>query len=416
MAEAKVEQQTSFASRVKQWIVPAAILLMAVAIVFLISGNWNAWAGEKAEQETDDAYTRADLTPLSTKVAGLVAAVAVSDYQSVKAGDLLVRLRDEDFSAQVQQAEAGVASGQDAIVNNQRQKELQDARIAQAGENIMAAEAQIKAADAGVEAANAAIANARSAIDGTRADVDRTKLERGRQEALLATESATHQKLEQVVADQQRYEAAMASRQAEVATAMAQRASREADLARAKAQLGSAKAELEAQKRQRAVLDSQELLLRADLNSKRAALVLAQTNSGYTRIVAPEDGIVSERKVRAGQLVSPGTQVLTLVQSNIWVQANYKETQLRHMRAGDSAEIRVDAFPGVVFHGKVDQVAPASGSQFALLPPDNATGNFTKIVQRVPVKIVLQPGQTELDRLRPGLSVIATVRASAAAR
>jgi membrane fusion protein (multidrug efflux system) len=136
---------------------------------------------------------------------------------------------------------------------------------------------------------------------------------------------------------------------------------------------------------------------------------------GYTRIVAPEDGIVSERKVRVGQLVSPGTQVLTLVQSEVWVQANYKETQVRHMRAGDSAEIKVDAFPGVVFHGKVDQVAPASGSQFALLPPDNATGNFTKIVQRVPVKIVLQPGQTELDRLRPGLSVVTTIRASSAA-
>jgi membrane fusion protein (multidrug efflux system) len=416
MAEAKVEQQTSFAGRVKQWIVPTVILLMAVAIVFLIAGNWNAWASEKAEQETDDAYTRADLTPLSTKVAGLVAAVAVSDYQSVKAGDLLVRLRDDDFSAQVQQAEAGVASGQDAIINNQRQKELQDAHIAQAFENISAAEAQIKAAEAGVDAANATIANAQSAISGTQADVERTKLERGRQEALIATESATHQKLEQVVADQQRYEATMASRHADVATAMAQRASREADLARAKAQLGSAKAELEAQKRQRAVLDSQELLLRADLNSKRAALSLAQTNSGYTKIVAPEDGIVSERKVRAGQLVSPGTQVLTLVQSNVWIQANYKETQLRHMRAGDSAEIRIDAFPGVVFHGKVDQVAPASGSQFALLPPDNATGNFTKIVQRVPVKIVLEPGQKELDRLRPGLSVIATVRANGATR
>src|ERR1700679_2715761 len=105
MAEAKVEQQTSFADRVKQWIVPAAILLMAVAIVFVIAGNWNAWASEKVEQETDDAYTRADLTPLSTKVAGLVANVAVSDYQTVKAGDLLVRLRDDDFGAQVQQAE-----------------------------------------------------------------------------------------------------------------------------------------------------------------------------------------------------------------------------------------------------------------------------------------------------------------------
>ncbi len=412
MAETKVEQQTSFAGRLKSWLVPAVILLMAVAIVFLIAGNWNAWASERAEQETDDAYTRADLTPLSTKVAGLVATVAVSDYQSVKAGDLLVRLRDDDFSAQVQQAEAGVASGQDAIINNQRQKELQDARIAQAGTNIGAAEAQIKAADAGIEAADSTIANARSAINGTKADVERTKLERRRQEALIATESATHQKLEQVVADQERYEATMASREADLATAMAQLASREADLARAKAQLGSAMAELEAQKRQRAVLDSQELLLRADLNSKRAALSLAQTNSGYTRIVAPEDGIVSERKVRAGQLVSPGTQVLTLVQSNVWVQANYKETQVRHMRAGDSAEIKVDAFPGIVFHGKVDQVAPASGSQFALLPPDNATGNFTKIVQRVPVKIVLQPGQTELDRLRPGLSVIATIRAN----
>src|SRR5271167_1803301 len=124
MAETKVEPPMSFAGRVKAWIVPALILVMAVAIVFLIAGNWNVWASEKAAQETDDAYTRADLTPLSTKVAGLVAAVAVSDYQSVKAGELLVRLRDDDFSAQVQQAEAGVASGEGALINNQRQKEL----------------------------------------------------------------------------------------------------------------------------------------------------------------------------------------------------------------------------------------------------------------------------------------------------
>src|SRR5579863_6207198 len=307
MAEAKIEQQVSFAGRLMRWVVPALILLMAAGIVFLIGGNWNTWASERVEQETDDAYTRADLTPLSTKVAGLVATVAVSDYQSVKAGDLLVQLRDDDFRAQVQQAQAGVASGEAALVNNQRQKELQDARTVQASESIRAAEAQIKAADAGVEAANSTIANARSAIDGTNADVERTKLERRRQEALIATESATHQKLEQVVADQQRYEATLASRQADLAAAMAQLASREADLARAKAQLGSATAELEAQRRQRAVLDSQELLLRADLSSKRAVLSLAQTNLGYTRIVAPEDGIVSERKVRAGQLVSPGT-------------------------------------------------------------------------------------------------------------
>jgi len=411
MAESKVvEQPISVAGRLKQWIVPALIFIMALAIVVVITGNWNAWASEKAAQETDDAYTRADLTPLSTKVAGLVATVAVSDYQSVKTGDLLVQLRDDDFRAQVHQAQAGVASGEGALINNQRQKELQDARIVQAGENIHAVEAQIKAADAGVEAANSAIANARSTIEGAQADVERTQLERRRQEALIATESATHQKLEQAVADQKRYEATMASREADLATAMAQLASRQADLARAQSQLGSAKAEYEAQKRQRAVLDSQELLLRADLDFKRAALSLAMTNLGYTRIVAPEDGVVSERKVRAGQLVSPGTQVISLVQRDIWVQANYKETQVRHIRAGDDAEIKIDAFPGIAFRGKVDQVAPASGSQFALLPPDNATGNFTKIVQRVPVKILLQPGQMELDRLRPGLSAIATVR------
>ncbi len=155
--------------------------------------------------------------------------------------------------------------------------------------------------------------------------------------------------------------------------------------------------------------------MHADLNSKRAALALVRTNLNYTRIVAPENGIVSERKVRPGQLVSPGTQVISLVETEIWVQANYKETQVRHLRAGDPAEIRVDAFPGVIFRGKVDQVAPASGSQFALLPPDNATGNFTKVVQRVPVKILLDSGQPSAGRLRPGLSVIATVRTNGAA-
>jgi membrane fusion protein (multidrug efflux system) len=156
-------------------------------------------------------------------------------------------------------------------------------------------------------------------------------------------------------------------------------------------------------------------LLHADLNSKEAALTLARVNLNYTRITAPDAGIVSERQVRSGQLVSPGTQVISLIQKDVWVQANYKETQLRHMRPGDPAEIRVDAFPGVILKGKVNQVAPASGSQFALLPPDNATGNFTKIVQRVPVKIVLDPGQASVGQMRPGLSVIATVRTSGGA-
>jgi membrane fusion protein (multidrug efflux system) len=342
--------------------------------------------------------------------------VAVSDYQPVKAGDLLVQLRDDDFRAQVEQAQAAVLSGEAALTNNQRQKELQDARIVQAQDGIGAAEAEISAAEAGIEAAKSAITNAHSAIDGSKADVERTQLERKRQEALVATESATRQHVEQVVAEEQRFRAQLASRDAELSSAMAQSAARRADLARAQAHLSSAKSEVEAQRRQRAVLDSQELLLHADLSSKKAALSLVRTNLDYTRITAPENGIVSERRVRAGQLVSPGTQVISLVQSEVWVDANYKETQVRHIRGGDRAEIRVDAFPGVIIKGKVDHVAPASGSQFALLPADNASGNFTKVVQRIPVKIVLDADQATVGRLRPGLSVIAIVRTSGASQ
>jgi membrane fusion protein (multidrug efflux system) len=404
----------SWSKRLRSWLVPGVIMAMAVGLIFLISGSWKTWASERVNQTTDDAYVRADLTPLSTKVAGLVASVEVADYQVVKAGDLLVRLRDDDFRAQVQQAEAAVAASGSALFNNERQKELQDAKILQAQTGITAAEAEIAAAEAGIEAANAAMANARGDLAATQADVQRTALERKRQEALVATESATRQTLEQAVANEERLRAQRSSREAEISAAAAQIASRKADLAQAKAKLESSRTELEAQKRQRAVLDSQEQVLRADVGVKQAARALARTNLDYTRIVAPEDGIVGERKVRIGQLVSPGTQVLSLVQQNAWVQANYKEDQLRYIRAGDPAEVRVDAFPGVVWKGKVEQVSPASGSQFALLPPDNATGNFTKVIQRVPVKIVLDGSKDIADRLRPGLSVVATIRTKVA--
>jgi membrane fusion protein (multidrug efflux system) len=395
--------------RFTHWLVPAIILVMAAGIVFLITGNWNTWLSDRSLQKTDDAYVRAELTPLSTKVAGLVAEVCVSDYQPVQAGDLLVQLRDDDFRAHVQESEAAVTGGEDSLINSKREKESQDARIVQAEHGVSAAEADIAAAQAGIQAATSSIANVRSTITASKAEEVRTAAEQRRQEALFATESATRQKVEQVVAEADRLRAQLASRKDELGAATAQLASRQADLTRARAGLGKAKAEVEVQKRQRAVLDSRELLLRADLDAKRAALKLARTNLSYTRITAPESGIVSERKVRPGQLVSPGTQVISLVQKEIWVQANYKETQVRHIKPGDRANIQVDAFPGMILEGKVDSVSPASGSQFALLPPDNATGNFTKVVQRIPVKIVLDPGQETSGRLRPGLSVVAAV-------
>jgi membrane fusion protein (multidrug efflux system) len=192
----------------------------------------------------------------------------------------------------------------------------------------------------------------------------------------------------------------------------AQLASREADLAQTRTVLRSNELAVEAERRSKTVIESQELQLVAEIRAREAALALARVNQAYTRIVAPADGSVSERQVRPGQLVSPGTQVLTFVGGTAWVQANFRETQLTNIDIGDPVEIRVDVYPGQVIHGRVLEIAPASGSQFALLPPDNATGNFTKVVQRVPVKIAFDDS-TMTTRLRSGLSAVVTVRTRA---
>jgi len=365
----------------QKYATPAFVMLLAAGLVATITWNWNAWEGGRIEQVTDDAYVRGDLTPLSTKVAGIVKDVKVSDFRQVHKGDLLVELEDDDYLAQVAQATAAVEAANAAIQNNRRQQELQDARIARAL--------------TGIDQANAQIAAAQDAGEAVQADVVRTQKERQRQEALLLTSSSTPQKVEQAVADQQRY--------------AAQLASREADLDQAKAMLRNNQEVVEAEKRTKAVLGSQQMQLFADLHAKEAALTVANVNLGYTRISAPAEGSVGERQVRPGQLVSPGTQVIPFVSNMKWVQANYRETQLTNVKVGDPADLRIDEYPGKVFHGKVIEIAPASGSQFALLPPDNATGNFTKVVQRVPVKITFDDSNLSTI-LRPGLSVIVTVR------
>jgi len=365
----------------RKYLTPALVLLLAAALVLTLTRNWNAWEGGRIEQVTDDAYVRSDLTPLSTKVSGIVREVKVSDYQTVAKGDLIVELEHDDYQAQLDQAKAAVEAAKAGIENNRRQRQLQDAKIDRALSGIDQAKAQISAAQAGKEAVEA--------------DVVRTRAERARQEALYQTHSTTQQKLELATADEGRF--------------TGQFASREADLEQAKTSLRSNELAVLAEQRSKSVLESQESQLIADLHAKEAALEVAQVNLGYTKITAPGDGSVGERQVRPGQLVSPGTQVLTFVSNVKWVQANYRETQLTHIKVGDSAEITVDTFPGQKLRGKVLEIAPASGSQFALLPPDNATGNFTKVVQRVPVKIALDPSPLSAQ-LRPGLSVTATVR------
>lgn len=360
---------------------PLLVVLLAAAVLLTVTRNWNAWEGNRVEQVTDDAYVRGDITPLGTKVAGIVQDVKVSDYQQVHKGDILVELESNDYQAQVAQAAAAVEAAKAAIEDNRRQRELEDARI--------------QRAVAGVDEANAQIVSAQDAIEGIRADVVRTQKERKRQEDLFQVQSTTEQKLEQAVADEQRFAADLLNG--------------EASLKQAQALLASNQLAVEAEKRSKAVLESQEAQLLADLHAKEDALTVTKVDLGYTTIAAPDDGSVGERQVRPGQLVSPGTEVIPFVNQIKWVQANYRETQLTNVKVGDAAQIRIDEYPGRVFTGKVAEIAPASGSQFALLPPDNATGNFTKVVQRIPVTITLDDVSIATT-LRPGLSVIATVR------
>jgi membrane fusion protein (multidrug efflux system) len=371
----------------RSWIIPLVILLVAAGLLFAIAGHWTEWEGHRAEQRTDDAYLRADMTPLSTRISGTVRKVNVGDYEIVKAGQTLIEMDNDDYRANLDQARAALAASVASLEDNQAAKRIQDA--------------QIDAAKAGTVQSNAAMEAAKAGIASVSPEADRILTELHRQEALFGSKAATHQQLETATAQEGQIRGSLQARRA--------------DLARAEGALATSESQLEAAKRQREALNTKDNVYKADIDAKRAAIVVAQVNLAYTRIAAPTDGTVGERHALAGQLVAPGTHVIDLVQSDVWVQANYKETQLTNMRVGDPADIQVDTFPNRVFRGKVAQLSPASGSQFALLPPDNATGNFTKVVQRIPVKVVLRPGQPYLDRLRPGFSAVVTVHTGAGA-
>ena len=337
------------------------IVVLAVVLIGVVAADWNLWVGSAILQTTDDAYLQADLTPLAAKSPGYVRSVPVQDFQKVKAGDLLVEIVDDDYRAQLDQTQANVETAESAIENIEQQKVVQQALVQQA----------------------------EATIEATQADLTRYHLEAVRQQKLLATRYAgTEQLVEQAVDNEKHTEATLTLNRAQLAQ----------------------------QRQQLNVLDIQEKQAKAALKAQQAARDLAKIALGYTRITAPVDGMVSDRQVRPGQYVSVGTQVISLVPlPNVWVVANYKETQMTRIRLGQPARVTVDAFPGVVLRGHVDSWSPASGAQFSLLPPDNATGNFTKVVQRIPVKIELDRDRSLGDLLRPGMSVIATIDTSSRA-
>jgi membrane fusion protein (multidrug efflux system) len=331
--------------------------LVAIILVVVITTEWTRWEGRPGSQETDDAYLEADLTPISAKVPGYVRAVPVQDYERVKAGQVLAEIEDDDYRATVAQVAANVAAAKAQIQTLEAQRALQEA-------NIRAA---------------------RAVVAATAATFEQTGRDVRRQKTLVDTGSASVESNEHV--DTTRTQLA--------------------------AQLEQNTAQAVAAERQLDVLTAQLAQAQAALAAQEANLDLARINLGYTRIVAPQDGVIGQRQVKPGQYLGVGGQVAMLTPlPNVWVIANYRETQLTHVAVGQKATVTVDTFPGHTLRGHVVALSPASGSQFALLPPDNATGNFTKVVQRIAVKIVIDDADGLADRLRPGMSVIPTIAAT----
>jgi membrane fusion protein, multidrug efflux system len=335
----------------------ALALALALGVAGISDYGYNYLTTGRYLETTDDAYVKADSTLISPKVSGYIAQVLVGDNQAVKAGQLLARIDDRDFKTALDQAHADVAAFEAAVRNLDAQLALQQPIIEQGTADVAAAEANAKFAQE----------------------------EQARYDGLMKTGSGTVQRAQQT----------------------------DAALRASNAQLQHSKSGLLAAERKVDVLSTERAKAVAQLDRARAVEAQAALNLSYTQIKAPVDGTVGARSLRVGQYVQAGTQLMAVVPLDaVYVVANFKETQLTHVRDGQPVEIEIDSFHGTKLRGHVDSLSPASGLEFALLPPDNATGNFTKIVQRVPVKIVLDD-QSLTGLLRPGMSAEPTVNTKA---
>jgi membrane fusion protein (multidrug efflux system) len=330
------------------------IILPVVVLTLGASGGWYWWNVLRFQQSTDDAYVQSDISLISPKVEGYIKEVRVADNQEVAEGSVLFVIDDRDFAAKVAQAEAAVATEEAMVTTYGSRLDLQRAMIEEA----------------------------QAMLESAEADLSRAQRDFTRYSALMSSDFASRQRFEQAQADSRKAEAAVA---------------------RSRAALAAAQNQL-------AVLRSQRHEEEGRRQQARATLQLARNDLENTVIRAPISGVAGNRAGQVGQYVKAGTQLLSLVPlSRVYVTANFKETQLTRMRPGQLAAVSVDAYPDLTIDGRIESFAPASGAQFSLLPPDNATGNFTKIVQRVPVRIALPANSPLTGRLRPGLSVTVAV-------
>lgn len=394
-----------------KWI--GGLILIALAA----GGLWIYQNYFANRESTDDAQIDGHINPVAAKVAGHVISINVEDNQFVKAGIVIVNIDPKDYKVVLEKARADLAAAEAMAEAAHTQVPITttttSSQVNYAGAGIEQAESARAAALKEVETARARLDSAQARVRESEANYTRSVQDLNRMKALIAKDEISKQQYDAAVATAAAAQAAKDSAEAGVSEISKTIETAQARVRQAEAKIKEAQANLEATRtgpQQRAISRSNALSAAARVQQARAVLEQAELNLQYTEVKAPIDGIVSQRKVELGQYVQVGQPLLALVPlHNVWVTANFKENQLKEMQAGQKAVISVDAYGGRKYEGHVDSIAAATGARFSLLPPENATGNFVKVVQRVPVKIVIDKGMDDAHPLRPGLSVIATV-------
>ena len=391
-------------------IIAGVVVLLLIAIV--------VWLWVTAGREsTDDAQVDAHVTQIAARVGGTILQVAVADNQQVDAGAVLVEIDPRDYQVAVDKARAELADAQAAAVAAQSNVPITSttatSNVANAQGSVEQARSAVDAAQREVEAAHARLATAQARQREAQANATKTARDVERLRGLLAKDEVSQQQFDAASAAADVAKAAADSATSQIAEAAAGIRVAESRLVQARAGQQQAEAGLRSAQtapEQVAAMRARAESAQARVKQTQAALAQAELNLQYTTVKAPQRGVVSRKSVEMGQVVQPGQPLLALIPlENVWITANFKETQLTNMRPGQRTTLSVDAYGRREFKGHVDSIAPATGARFSLLPPENATGNYVKVVQRVPVKIVLEAGQDPEHLLRPGMSVVPTV-------
>jgi membrane fusion protein (multidrug efflux system) len=394
-----------------------AIRVAAAVVLFLAIGSFAWFWFRPGRETTDDAQVDARVTQIAARVGGTVVRVAVDDNRRVEQDAVLVELDPRDYQVAVDKARAELADAEASAAAARSNVPITTATatggLTTARGGVSQAAAASAAADKEVEAARARLTAAEARLREVEANAAKAARDVERLRGLLSKDEISQQQFDATVAAAEAQKASADSARSQVVEAEAGIRVAESRLAQARAAEQQAHAELRTAQtapEQVAAIRARASSADARVLQARATLAQAELNLQYTTIQAPIRGVVSKRGLNVGQVVQPGQPLLAVVAiDDVWVTANFKETQLQNMRPGQRAVIGVDAYSGREFTGKVDSIAAATGARFSLLPPENATGNFVKVVQRVPVKIVLDPGQDPEHLLRPGMSVVPTV-------